>query len=127
MSLELFAPELLALILRYVRGLPEIFTVSKKVYYVAYDIFTRRLVLEEHNPLREVYIRMLSIRQYADDLQLRFQRNALFSQIEARMDRTERNREEWLLYIEDDEEERLEEERLEEERLEEEQWCSAYG
>jgi hypothetical protein len=96
-------PEMLQKIFSYIKDLNRLFTVSQKVYGAAYKTLEKRLVLEWNNPFREIYIQMISFREFANDWQLRIRKAAIHSQIMSRRDRTEEHREQWLLYNEDDE------------------------
>jgi len=86
----------------HVKDLPVLFRVSKFFYCNSYKTLTRRLPLEGDSRLKEAYIKMISIREYADDWQLRIMKNYVLAEIETIRDRSSSDREEWLLYIEDE-------------------------
>jgi len=93
--------EIIYKIFWHIKNLPILFRVSKHFFTAAYNTLTRRLPLEEDNPLKEAYIKMISFREYADDWQLRIIKNYVLAEIDSRKDSSSSDHEEWLLYIED--------------------------
>ena len=96
--------EIIHRIFWHIKDLSILFRVSKLFFVSAYDTLARRLPLEAYSPLKEAYITMISLREYADDWQLRIMKNYVLAEIESSRDHSSSDHEEWLLYIEDESE-----------------------
>lgn len=93
--------EMIIHIFFYTPHLYKLFTISKRYYKIAYELYVYNLILSD-DPRRDIYINMISIKQYENDLQRRIIWNGVMSEITARYDDTEDRLDAWYCDIEDE-------------------------